>query len=156
LVERFGHEVEEAIDDLRAVASGIYPTVLTDHGVVAALRSVAQHAAIPVAVEANGIARHEARVESTVYFCCVEAVQNAAKHAGAGASVTIWLDETGGEVRFGVEDNGRGFDHTTAPKGRGLTNIADRLATVGGTLTIDTTQDAGTRITGGIPLPATP
>jgi signal transduction histidine kinase len=152
MVERLGHEVDEAIDDLRTVASGVYPAVLTDGGVVPALSSMARHAALPVAVLDRGIGRHAPHVESTVYFCCVEAVQNAAKHAGPDASVTVRLEKAGGHVAFRVEDDGRGFDRDAAPDGHGLANIADRVATAGGTLEIDTTEDAGTRITGRIPV----
>jgi signal transduction histidine kinase len=152
MVERLGHEVDEAIDDLRTVASGVYPAVLTDGGVVPALSSMARHAALPVAVLDRGIGRHAPHVESTVYFCCLEAVQNAAKHAGPEASVTVRLEKAGGHVAFRVEDDGRGFDRDAAPDGHGLANIADRVATAGGTLEIDTAEDAGTRITGRIPV----
>ena len=151
LVGRLGLEVEEAIDDLRTVASGVYPAVLTDSGVAAALRSVARHAAVPVEVVDRGIGRHPADVESTVYFCCVEAVQNAAKHAGPGASVTVWLDTLDGHVVFGVDDDGRGFDPRAAAGGHGLANIADRVATAGGSLSVDAAVGSGTRIAGSLP-----
>jgi signal transduction histidine kinase len=152
MVERLGHEVDEAIDDLRTVASGVYPAVLTDSGVGPALRSVARHAVLPVSVVDHGIGRHAPHVESTVYFCCLEAVQNAAKHAGPDASVTVWFDEADGQLEFGVEDDGLGFDRTATSDGHGLANIADRVTTAGGTLEIDTAVDAGTRIIGRIPL----
>jgi signal transduction histidine kinase len=152
IVERLGEEVEQAIDELRTVASGVYPAVLTDNGVAAALGSIARQAALPVAVEDRGIGRHPPQVESTVYFCCVEAVQNAAKHAGPDASVQIRLERADGHVGFAVEDDGRGFDRRSAPMGHGLENIADRLATAGGTLEIDTSPGAGTRIAGRVPL----
>ena len=151
LVGRLGLEVEEAIDDLRTVASGVYPAVLTDSGVPAALHSVARHAAVPVDVVDRGVGRHPPEIESTVYFCCVEAVQNAAKHAGAGASVTVWLDAVDGQVVFGVDDDGRGFDPRTAPRGHGLANIADRVATAGGSLSVDAGVDSGTRFAGSLP-----
>ena len=86
-----------------------------------------------------------------MYFCCVEAVQNAAKHAGADAVVTVGFRKTEDEVVFEVEDDGRGFDVRAAPRGRGLENIADRLATAGGSLELDSAPGAGTRITGRIP-----
>ena len=152
MVERLGLEVDEAIDDLRSVASGVYPAVLTDGGVAVALKSVARHAALPVAILDRGIGRHPAAIEATVYFCCVEAVQNAAKHAGAGASVKVSLERDDGHVAFAVEDDGRGFDRRTAREGSGITNIADRLATAGGTLTVESAPSEGTRIAGRIPV----
>jgi signal transduction histidine kinase len=152
MVERLGQEVDEAIDDLRRVASGVYPAVLTDSGVGPALSSVARHAVLPVTVLDHGIGRHAPHVESTVYFCCVEAVQNAAKHAGPDASVTVWFDEADGHLEFGVEDDGLGFDRKATSDGHGLANIADRVTTAGGTLEVDTAVNAGTRIVGRIPV----
>src|SRR3954471_8670887 len=133
-VERLGQDVDEAIDELRNVASGVYPAALADRGVAAALRSVARNAALPVKVDDRGIGRHAPHIEATVYFCCLEALQNAAKHAGPGASATVWLDHDGGWVAFGVEDDGCGFSKHTIQRGHGLTNLADRLAASHGIL----------------------
>jgi signal transduction histidine kinase len=77
-----------------------------------------------------------------------------AKHAGPGASATINLGERDGRVSFGVEDNGAGFDPVAVERGSGLTNLADRLAAVGGTLQIDAGPRRGTRVTGEIPAPS--
>jgi signal transduction histidine kinase len=86
-----------------------------------------------------------------VYFCCQECLQNAAKHAGQGASAAIRLSEDDGRVSFSVEDDGAGFDPGAVKRGAGLTNLADRVAAVGGTLQIDARPGRGTRITGEIP-----
>ena len=107
---------------------------------------------MPVAVVDHGIGRHPPHIESTVYFCCLEAVQNAAKHAGRDASVRVWLDEADRHVAFEVEDDGRGFDPKVLSDGHGLANISDRVTTASGTLDVDTALDAGTRITGRIPV----
>ena len=92
-------------------------------------------------------------IETTVYFCCQECIQNAAKHGGRGVSVTVRLREDADSVSFIVEDDGAGFDPATAARGAGLTNLADRVAAVGGTLEIDARPGRGTRIRGEIPAP---
>jgi signal transduction histidine kinase len=90
----------------------------------------------------------------TVYFCCLEGLQNAAKHAGPGATVTSVLSEAEGRVCFCVDDDGAGFDPGTVERGAGLTNLGDRVAAVGGTLRIETAPGCGTHVTGRIPSPA--
>ena len=151
ILERLGDEVEEVIDELRAVAHGIYPQVLADRGVGAALAAVARRSAIPVNVLDAGIGRHAEATEMTVYFCCLECLQNAAKHAGPGAAVTIRLSETDSRVCFSVDDDGAGFDPGAVERGAGLTNLADRVAAVGGILEIDAGPGRGTHITGSVP-----
>jgi hypothetical protein len=135
---------------LVAVARGIYPQLL-EQGLRGALVEVARRSATPVSVRGEWRGRHSEAVETTAYFCCVECLQNAAKHAGGGASATIRLGENDGLVSFSVEDDGVGFDPATAEHGSGLTHLADRVAAVGGTLQIDATPGRGTRITGQIP-----
>jgi signal transduction histidine kinase len=151
MLERLGDDVDEAIDELRAVAHGVYPQLLTDLGVGAALAVVARQSPIPVRIQGKLRRRHSAAVETTVYFCCQECLQNAAKHAGAGASAAIHLEEVDGCVSFSVEDDGAGFDPAAVEHGAGLTNLADRVAAVGGTLRIDARPGRGTRIVGEIP-----
>ena len=151
ILERLGDEVEEVIDELRAVAHGIYPQVLADRGVGPALAAVARRSAIPVNVLDAGIGRHAEATEMTVYFCCLECLQNAAKHAGPGAAVTIRLSETDSRVCFSVDDDGAGFDPGAVERGAGLTNLADRVAAVGGILEIDAGPGRGTHITGSVP-----
>jgi signal transduction histidine kinase len=151
MLERLGTEVDEAIDDLRAVAHGIYPQVLAQAGVGAALAAVTRGSAIPVRIRDAGLARHPEAIEMTVYFCCLECLQNAAKHAGPEAAVTIQLSENDGRVCFSVDDDGPGFDPDAVKRGAGLTNLADRVAAVGGTLQIQTAPGRGTHITGNLP-----
>jgi signal transduction histidine kinase len=152
MLERLGVEVDEAIDELRAVAHGVYPQLLTAMGVGAALAVVARQSPMPVRIEGDWHRRHSEAVETTVYFCCQECLQNVAKHAGAGASATIGLEEADGRVSFTVEDDGAGFDPAAVKRGAGLTNLADRVAAVGGTLKIDARPGRGTRILGVIPI----
>jgi signal transduction histidine kinase len=151
LVERLGVQVEEALEDLRALAGGVYPKMLTDAGVGAALSAVSRNAALPVTIQDGWRRRHGEAVETAVYFSCLEALQNAAKHAGPDARARVRLAEENGDVRFTVEDDGRGFDPRTVLRGAGLENIADRVAAAGGTLHVDAAPGRGTRVTGRLP-----
>jgi signal transduction histidine kinase len=150
-VERLGGEVDQAIDELRDLARGLYPQLLGQLGLAGALDAVARRSALPVSVRDHGVARQSEALETTIYFCCVECLQNAAKHAGADASVSIALDERDGDVVFAVEDDGAGFDFASVHRGAGLTNLADRIDAAGGTLTIESRPGRGTRITGRLP-----
>ncbi len=152
MLERLGTEVEHAIDDLRTVAQGIYPQVLAVRGVGAALTEVARRSPMPTSVLDGWSARQPEAVESTVYFCCLECLQNAAKHGGPGVSATVRLSERHGRVGFVVEDDGPGFDHAAVSGGSGLTNLYDRLTAIGGTLEIDSAPGRGTRVSGDIPV----
>jgi signal transduction histidine kinase len=127
---------------------------LVQAGVGAALAAVARHSATPVRIRDAGVARHSEAIEMTVYFCCLEGLQNAAKHAGPGATVTSVLSEAEGRVCFCVDDDGAGFDPGTVERGAGLTNLGDRVAAVGGTLRIETAPGCGTHVTDRIPIPA--
>jgi signal transduction histidine kinase len=151
-LERLGADLEEAIDDLRSVARGLYPQLLARYGVAEALASMTDGGPLIVDIRDEGLRRHAEGVELTVYFCCLEALQNAAKHAGPGATAVVRLAEDRDSVRFSVEDDGAGFDHDAVdPKG-GLTNLADRAAAAGGALRIDSAPGRGTRIVGQIPF----
>jgi signal transduction histidine kinase len=152
MLERLGTDVEDAIEELRAVAHGIYPAVLGDRGVGPAVREVARTAAMPIRIRDEWRGRGTEAIETTVCFCCLECLQNAAKHAGRQASATVRLFEDDRHVSFSVEDDGTGFDLGTVERGNGLTNLADRVAAVGGTLTIDSANGQGTRVTANIPI----
>ncbi|MEA2293623.1 MAG: hypothetical protein QOE86_1262, partial [Solirubrobacteraceae bacterium] len=148
-VDELGHQVEEAIDQVRALAKGIYPPVLSERGIVDALEMAARTAALPVRLELEGIGRYRSELESTVYFACVEALQNASKHAGA-TEVTIALHDDG-ELHFEVRDDGAGFDGRLVD-GSGLSNLRDRLAAVGGELRITSRPGNGTVVSGRVPI----
>jgi signal transduction histidine kinase len=139
-----------ALEDLRDLARGIYPPLLADEGLAAALTSQARKSATPVTVEDGGLGRYAPEVEAAVYFCALEALQNVDKYAGASA-VTIRLEVSDGHLGFSVRDDGVGFDPAAA-RGSGLTNMRDRLEALGGRLRIETAPGRGTTVIGSVPL----
>jgi signal transduction histidine kinase len=143
----------EALEDLRDLARGIYPPLLADQGLRAALEAQARKAPLPVAVEADGVGRYPREAEAAVYFCCLEALQNAAKHAGA-SRILVRVAPEDGELRFTVEDDGRGYDPPTTPRGSGLQNMADRIEALGGSLEVRSSPGRGTAVTGRLPAPS--
>jgi signal transduction histidine kinase len=143
--------LHEALDDLRALARGIYPPLLADQGLAAAVQAQAGKAPLPVLVEADGIGRYQRDAEATAYFCILEALQNVAKYARA-SQATVALSCPDGHLRFTVSDDGDGFDTAKATHGTGLQGMADRLAAVGGTLRIDSAPGSATTISGTLPV----
>ncbi|MCB0995298.1 MAG: sensor histidine kinase [Acidimicrobiales bacterium] len=140
-----------AAEELRSLSRGIYPQTLTDAGVGSALDEAAQrHADTEIRVTSVGVERYTAEIEAAVYFVCNEAITNAVKHARAG-SVTVTLVAEGDELVFEVADDGVGFGVGPDDSTSGLTNMADRLGAVDGTLTIRSDGD-GTRVVGTVPL----
>jgi signal transduction histidine kinase len=152
MVNELGFEAEAALDELRALARGVYPPVLTDRGIPDALRSMAMEAPLPVHVIAGGVARHPIEIESAAYFTCVEATQNALKHARGATGIWIKLRETSKRLQFEVRDNGPGFT-PNGDHGRGMRNMHDRIEAVGGQVTVESEPGNGTRVTGTMPLP---
>jgi len=151
-LEGFGNDVESAINEVRDLAHGVYPALLTSNGLSAALTSAAKHAAPGVTVHGHDLRRCRQEVETAVYFSCLAALDNATKHAGEGR-VSISLTDTGDALRFVVRDWGAGFDSSGARDGRGITHMRDRLAAIGGTLTVDSAPGQGTRVSGHVPDP---
>jgi signal transduction histidine kinase len=144
-------QLAAALEDLRALARGIYPPLLAEQGLVTALRAQAARSPVPAVVEAGQVGRYPQDAESTVYFCALEALQNVAKHARASA-VTVRLAQTGGVLEFSVSDDGAGFPAAAARHGSGLQGMSDRLAAHGGTLTVTSRPGQGTTITGRLPV----
>jgi signal transduction histidine kinase len=153
LLRQVQQGVQDALDDVRDLARGIYPPLLADQGLPAALEAQARKVSIPVSVETDGIGRYPQEFEATVYFCVLEALQNASKYAGASeVSVRVWRDD--GDLVFAVVDDGRGFDRGTTTLGTGMRNMADRLAAVGGSLEVWSQPGGGTSVSGRIPIPS--
>ena len=153
MLEQIGKDLQEAVQELRNLAHGIYPPLLMDRGLAEALSAAAGRAALPTGVEADGIGRYPQPVEAAVYFCCLEALQNAAKHAGDGAQAMITVREDEGALLFEVRDDGAGFDLATgAHEGHGFVNMGDRVGAIGGTISVESAPGQGTAIRGRIPL----
>jgi signal transduction histidine kinase len=153
LLEQLGAEVRDTARELRDLAHGIYPPLLRANGLGDALFAAASHATLPTIVRAGSVGRYPADVEAAVYFCCLEAMQNACKHAGERASIRLRVREEAGTLTFEVTDDGAGFDAAGRGLGAGLLNMADRLGAFGGRLRVDSAPGQGTRVTGTVPLP---
>ncbi len=145
-------DLEKALAELRDLAHGIYPPALSNEGLASALEDAAQRAALPVTVEANGSDRYRPDLEAAVYFCCLEALQNAGKHAGPGAKATVRLTAEDGRLRFEVSDDGRGFAPAPANGNSGLKNMTDRIGALGGQIQIESSPGEGTKVAGSVPL----
>ena len=140
-----------ALEELRDLARGIYPPLLADKGLVAALESQARKSVVPVTVEGDGVGRYAREAEAAVYFSCLEALQNVAKYASASRA-TITLSDGNGRLRFEVSDDGVGFDAASRSNGSGLQGIADRLAALDGEIEIRSAPGAGTTVAGVLPV----
>ena len=151
-LDRLGGEIDAALEDIRTVTLEGAPLLLFQAGVPGALRSIAAHAPLPVVVDAPGFGRYETPVERGIYYCCLEALQNVVKHAGPAASARIRLEAKRGRIIFTVEDSGAGFDPAHVRPGDGLLNLRDRVAVLGGRVTIDSQPGLGTRIQGDVPI----
>jgi signal transduction histidine kinase len=153
LIASLKADVAVIVESLRELARGIYPPLLADQGLAAAIRAQARKAGGSVLVTADGIGRYSRDIEATLYFCCLEAMRNAGQHA-ATASTRIELSRSDGAISFEVSDDGPGFEPTQAGRGSGLQHMTDRLAALGGTIVIDSRPGAGTTVAGRIPLAA--
>jgi len=145
-------EAAEALENLRDLARGIYPPLLADQGLTAAVASQARRAAIPVELASDGISRYPQDHEVAVYFCVLEALQNVAKYAGA-THATVRLFEPNGSLAFQVADDGTGFDTSSVSYGTGMQGMADRLSALGGELAVRSSPGAGTVVEGRLPKP---
>ncbi len=152
-----GGSVEETIDEVRALARGVYPALLAEQGLEEALRSAARRVPVETGVSASGIRRWSPEIETTVYFACVEALQNAIKHAGGATAIAIVLEGHDGRLRFEVRDDGPGFElggngnGNGYHAGSGLVNMRDRVGAIGGELAIVSAPGRGTRVIGSVP-----
>ena len=155
LIGQLKGDTDEALETLRDLARGIYPPLLADRGLAAALDAQARKATLPVDVDADGSARYPQDAEAAVYFCVLEALQNVQKYAAASRA-TVHLGEHDGELSFDVEDDGTGFDPATAKRGSGLTNMADRLDALSGGVELESAPGEGTTLRGAISVSPSP
>jgi signal transduction histidine kinase len=156
LLEDLGAELKDTAQELRNLVHGIYPPLLRDNGLAAALSDAAQLSTLPTTVRTASLGRYPAGVEAAVYFCCLEALQNACKHAGERATIRLRVREDPGTLTFEVIDDGAGFDPAGRAPGAGLRNMADRMGAFGGRLLVESAPGEGTRIAGAVPVPAAP
>ncbi len=152
LVGELPGDVRRTLGELRELAHGIYPPLLLHRGLAEALGAAAGRAALPTSIEARGVGRFEPEIEAAVYFCCLEAIQNAGKHAGPGATVAVVLANPPGALTFWVTDDGTGFDAEAHSDGHGFVNMRDRLGAFAGTLVVTSAPGAGTQIVGSLPV----
>jgi len=152
MLDQLGEDLSVAVDELRALAHGIYPPLLMDRGLVDALSAAARRSALPTEVRAGEVGRYGQQVEAAVYFCCLEAMQNAAKHAGEGAQCVVSIREDSGGLLFEVADDGAGFDLGERGSGHGFVNMGDRVGAIGGSLNVESAPGRGTRIYGVVPV----
>jgi signal transduction histidine kinase len=153
MLEVLQSDAQGALENLRDLARGIYPPLLADQGLAAAVAAQARKAPFPVEVETDGLGRYAQEAEAAVYFCCLEAMQNVAKYAEA-SSVRVKLGIEDGELTFEVSDDGKGFDPERTPTGAGLQNMADRLAALGGSIEVRSQPGQGTTVFGRVPVRA--
>ena len=151
MLAAIGRQIDEALEELRSLARGVYPPLLEAHGLGEALKSATRHSPKPVSVHAHGIGRYRADLERAVYFCCLEALQNTAKHAGPGAAARVGVWQLRRQLLFEISDTGPGFTPGHAPPGTGLVNMRDRIEAVGGSLVVISRPTRGTMIRGAVP-----
>jgi signal transduction histidine kinase len=150
LIDQLRTGAQEALENLRDLARGIYPPLLADRGLAVALEGQAMKSPVPIGVDAEGLNRYPPEIEAAVYFCCLEAMQNIAKYAGA-TSARISIAPRNGHLHFEVTDDGRGFDPTVTGYGTGLQGMSDRLDALGGSLQVSSRPGEGTAVSGSVP-----
>jgi signal transduction histidine kinase len=154
-LDEIGESVAEALDELREISHGLYPSVLSDYGLGPAITRIRRHTRAELIIQATGLTRHSPELESAVYYCCLEAIQNATKHAGRAPRVTVVLHEDADVLTFEITDDGRGFDPAAqSTDGAGLENMRDRIGALDGRLSIVSAPGKGTTVSASVPLRA--
>lgn len=152
LLGQLQEEAQTALKDLRDLAHGIYPPLLADQGLPAALEAQARKSLVPVDIDSDGVTRYPPEIEAAVYFSVLEALQNVAKYADA-SHASLHIGQEDGWVVFSVQDDGRGFDAESTARGSGLQGMTDRFSALAGEVGIESTPGVGTVVTGRIPVP---
>ncbi len=146
------HQVRLTQAELRSLVRGVYPPVLTEHGLGPALQALSDGQTKPVRTQITATPRLSPDVEAAGYFCALEAIQNATKHAGPDATIDLELAASDdGGIEFEVRDDGRGFAPDEVSEGNGFANMSDRLGAAGGQLEIRSTVGGGTTVRGVLP-----
>ncbi|MBX3285745.1 MAG: sensor histidine kinase [Actinobacteria bacterium] len=152
LLEELRADVQTTVGELRELAHGIYPPLLRDRGLAEALQAAANRSPLPATVVVEGVGRVDDELEAAVYFCCLEAMQNAGKHAGEDATIEVEVCREAERVTFAVRDDGAGFDLAAVSGGHGFANMEDRLGAIGGHVAVRSTPGGGTTVSGEVPL----
>jgi signal transduction histidine kinase len=157
LLRTIGGELDQTIVRLREVSHDLYPAILRDRGVAAAVRSYASRLPVEsiLTVTPDPLPRVSMDVESGAYFLICESVTNALKHSGA-SELGVDLSVSDRELRVEVRDDGRGFEPNGLMRRGGLLHMEDRVRSFGGRLSIDSRSGAGTRVVATFPIPADP
>ena len=153
MLDELREDVQVTLTELRELAHGIYPPRLRDRGLADALTAAAGRSVLPTTVHSDELGRYGADIETAVYFCCLEAIQNAGKHAGPDARIDLTIGERDGILEFTVVDDGSGFDPATVSESHGFVNMRDRLGAFAGQLDVDAAPGHGATVRGRIPLP---
>lgn len=151
-LDQLQKDVQTTIDEVRELAHGIYPPLLRDRGLGKALENAAGRSPLPITVDATAV-RFASDIEAAVYFCCLEAMQNAGKYAGDGARINVGVTTDNEHLRFEILDNGVGFDSESVAESHGFVNMRDRVGAHGGHLVVESSVGHGTRVAGELPLP---
>jgi signal transduction histidine kinase len=151
IMDQVSVDARAALEALREMTRGAYPPILADEGLPAAIAAKARSAPLPVMLDAVGVGRLPKSVEIATYFCCTEAMQNAAKYADA-SSITVTLRAQVGALAFSVVDDGAGFELSTVRRGVGMRSMAERVESMGGSLNVRSELGVGTTISATIPL----
>jgi signal transduction histidine kinase len=146
ILHRLQGMTTDALEGLRDLARGIYPPLLADKGLAVALEAHARRSPVPVTIDADGFGRYPQAIESALYFCSLEALNNVAKYANA-TSATIRLRREDGAVRVEIADDGVGFDPLASSGGTGIRGMADRLDAIGGRLEVRSGPGSGSVVT---------
>jgi signal transduction histidine kinase len=145
------HGAADAIDELRDLAQGLYPTRIRELGLARSLQRVARRSPILIAVDDDTGRTIDGSMEIALYFVCVEAIQDATKHGTDATRITVTLSDDGDDLVVSIEDDGPGFEPAAHRAARGLLNMSDRVGALGGELTIDAEPGRGTTVTARLP-----
>jgi len=147
MLDQSVESLRQALDELRSLARGIHPTILQEAGVAPAIRTLAERCPIPVKVTGD-LDRLEPRLEAALYFVAAEAITNAVKHS-RGHRICVELNRRSGWASVDVSDDGGGGAELS--RGAGLEGLSDRVAAVGGRLTVESSHSHGTRLHAEVP-----
>jgi len=148
LIDQASHEVQAGLSELRALARGLHPPLLTESGLLAAVTSLADRSPIVTSVNSSTDRRYSESVEVTAYFVIAEALANAAKHSRASA-IQVRIDEVSGRLHIEIRDDGVGG--AAVGRGSGLVGLKDRTSAIGGTLSVQSASGHGTIVRAELP-----